>query len=96
MNLYKVSQSTNRNYDTFDSMVVVAESAEEARDIDPERSWYWKDEGDSRLYIDWDEVKDRAYTAWCTSSKDVKVVYLGEADERFKKTAIIIASFNAG
>lgn len=36
MNLYLISQETNSKYDTYDSAVVVAESAEQARTIFPE------------------------------------------------------------
>lgn len=35
MNLYKISQDVNDDWDTFDSAVVVAESAEEAKKIIP-------------------------------------------------------------
>lgn len=35
MNLYKISQDVNDDWDTFDSAVVVAESAEEANKIIP-------------------------------------------------------------
>lgn len=35
MNLYLIQQTVNQNYDTYDSAVVVAESAEEARNMHP-------------------------------------------------------------
>ena len=44
MNLYKISQSANNDYDTYDSAIVAAENEEEARKInpckyDPYRDW---------------------------------------------------------
>ena len=35
MNIYLISQDTNRNYDTFDAAVVTATSAEKARKMHP-------------------------------------------------------------
>jgi hypothetical protein len=35
MRLYLVSQDKNKNYDTYDSVVVAAESEEQARNIHP-------------------------------------------------------------
>jgi len=35
MKLYKISQNVNNDYDTYDSAVVVAESEEDARKIQP-------------------------------------------------------------
>ena len=34
-NIYLLSQSVNRGYDTYDSMIVVAESEETARNMKP-------------------------------------------------------------
>jgi hypothetical protein len=42
MNIYKLSQTVNNDYDTYDSAVVVAESEEAARETIlpyPEYSW---------------------------------------------------------
>jgi hypothetical protein len=38
MNLYKISQTTNNDYDTYDSAVVVAESIEHAQNMHPSGS----------------------------------------------------------
>lgn len=42
MNLYLLSQDENNDYDTYDSMVVAAESEEEARNIMP-GAYNWDD-----------------------------------------------------
>lgn len=39
MKLYKISQSANDNYDTYDSAIVLANSEFEAQRIHPEYDW---------------------------------------------------------
>lgn len=41
MKLYLLTQDENRGYDTYDSMLVAAESTEEARNIHPYGSGRW-------------------------------------------------------
>jgi hypothetical protein len=36
MKLYRISQTQNPNYDTYDSAIVCADSEEQARNINPE------------------------------------------------------------
>jgi hypothetical protein len=38
MNLYKIFQTVNNDYDTFDAAIVAAESPEDARTINPDIS----------------------------------------------------------
>jgi hypothetical protein len=82
MNIYKISQSENNYYDTFDSAIVAAESEEEARLINPDGEWYEKQLG-------------YKYTAWAYRPEKVKVEYLGTAKEN-TESGVILASFNAG
>ena len=39
MNLYKISQTENDGYDTYDSAVVVADTEESARNMNPRGEW---------------------------------------------------------
>jgi hypothetical protein len=39
MNLYRISQDKNRDYDSYDSAVVAAESEEAARNTHPGGEW---------------------------------------------------------
>lgn len=39
MNIYKISQHENTNYDTFDSCVVYAENEVEAKNMHPDGKW---------------------------------------------------------
>lgn len=80
MKLYKIFQTVNDRYDTYDSAVVCAENEDAARKIHPYTNEPVKDES---------ELSD-----WC-SLKDVQIQYIGEADALTKK-GVIVASFNAG
>ena len=84
MKLFKIYQNINTGYDTFDSAVVVANSAEEAQKIHPNDS-----SGDFSMYDSWVSRPDL-----------VSVIYLGEVvgepDSDIYPGAIICASFNAG
>jgi hypothetical protein len=85
MNIYKVSQNINNDYDTFDSMVVVTNDEDEARRIHPKRSWGLpNDEG-------WE---DYLWVPFADIDK-LKVEYIGEADAS-QEIGVILASFNAG
>ena len=81
MKLYRISQTVNDDYDTYDSAVVAAQDEEDARSIDPgsihsgDHSWM-------------------DYCSW-TTPENVKVEYIGEAADNIERS-IICASFNAG
>lgn len=88
MNLYRISQTTNEGYDTYDSAVVVAASEEDARKIHP---------GSLRM-IDYGEwwTSDQMYSTWGYALEDVKVELIGQAAPKLKAGAVVCASFNAG
>lgn len=96
LNLYRISQTKNNEYDTFDSAVVVAESAAEAKKIHPARGVTWYFENNTWVFDgEGEEGESLAACSWCLPM-DVKVEFLGIPDERFKAGAVICASFNAG
>ena len=84
MKLFKIYQNINKGYDTYDSAVVIANSAEEAQKIHPNDS-----SGDFSMYDSWVSRPDL-----------VSLIYLGEVvgepDSDIYPGAIICASFNAG
>ena len=88
MNIYKIFQSENNDYDTFDSAIVAAESEEEARDMDPKSEW-----GNDPLKVNWNCNSRRS--SWAFNREKVNVEYIGVAKED-TKAGIILASFNAG
>lgn len=81
LSLYRISQGYKGGYDKYDSAVVVAKSAEDARTIHPSGFDYTNDS--------WEWTRD-----W-TEHEHVSVDYLGVADESLER-GVICASFNAG
>jgi hypothetical protein len=84
MNIYLVSQNINNGYDTYDSIVVVAATEDEARLITPSGK-PWSDYNDYRG--DWVRTED-VYR--------IKVVLLGTAEPHLLPGTVLLASFNAG
>lgn len=82
MNLYYLTQSDERGYDTYDSCVVAAESEEAARLIHPA---YGAD-------YPWGYSRG---SSWARSPERVQVELIGTAVEG-TKSGVICASFNAG
>jgi len=81
MEIYHLSQKINTGYDTFDSIVVCAESEMEARLIHPiTKDWCGKEESCFPVWVDADLLT---------------VKHIGKAKEGIEK-GIICASFNAG
>ena len=83
MNLYKISQTINDDYDTFDSAVVVAEPEEQARMIHPNgREW---------------DGKSGRWDSW-VDSENVSVLLVGKAHSRYDNHSgtVIVSSYNAG
>lgn len=83
MKLYKIWQSVNDVYDTFDSAVVCAKNKEEARKIHP----YGDEREATNKEID-------GFGCWCKLD-NVQVEYIGEAKSGMKK-GVVVASYNAG
>lgn len=85
MKIYLLSQSKNNDYDTYDAVVVTAESEDEARQIHPTGVENW-------IKIESNEAVRGA--TWVMLA-DVKVKYIGTA-KRGAKSGVILSSFNAG
>ena len=82
MKLYLLSQDDNNDYDTYDSIVVCAESEEDARTIAP----------NGELYV---EEPNNIYTTWAFKASSISCEEIGIANEN-QQRGVIIASFNAG
>jgi hypothetical protein len=83
MKLFKISQSENRDCDTYDSAVVCCDTAEEACNMNPA-------DGSP---MDW-SISTR-YTGWCSGPEHVTVQCIGETDHTIVPY-VVLASFNAG
>jgi len=81
MNLYLLEQNEETGYDTYDALVVAAETPEEAAKIHPHRKW--------------PKVKER-YGVWCSTPEEVTVTLLGVVNNPDIKEGVILSSFNAG
>ena len=84
MNLYLISQDENRDWDSYDSAVVCAESEDEAREIHP-----------SGHSDPWTPLYPGTTGTWASSPDNVSVELIGEAESSIEK-GVVLASFNAG
>lgn len=87
MNIYKISQTVNNNWDTFDGAVVVASNEDEASRIFPIINTNGVVE-----YLD--ETTWSVSEVWTTNPEDVKVELIGTT--KLTKPQVILSSFNAG
>lgn len=97
MKLWLLSQDVNDEYDTYDSCVVVEQTAEEAKRLHPNGILRANEEGKFEYpYCSAWVSSDYDYGDWVKSVDDVNVEYIGEADRDLKAGDVICASFNAG
>lgn len=82
MKLYRISQTQNLGYDTYDSAVVCAPNEETARNIHP---------GEAKMLFG----RTGFDRTWCSMPEDVLVEYIGKATKGINQ-GVIVASFNAG
>lgn len=100
MYLYKLTQTINNHYDTYDSVIVCAENEEEARRIHPSsllpdnKDAMYYDNG-RRLVSEFNEDTDDDTWVEFNPIDQIKVEYIGEASKNLKK-GVVLASFNAG
>lgn len=81
LKLFRLSQSENINYDTYDSCIVCAENEEGAKSIDPNGGEFKEPKigkGD-----------------WALTKEGIKCEEIGIANEN-QERGVILASFNAG
>lgn len=91
MNLYRVSQTENDGYDTYDGAIVAAPDEATARKIHPSMA------GDLRMWVDGSDNKDWTghYPTWARHPDAVTVELVGVAASGVPM-GTVLASFNAG
>jgi hypothetical protein len=103
LNLYLVKQNVNNGYDTYDSMVVVAKNADDAKRMHPcpyvthlkDDEWMGRYTGGDQIGQEYIISSDNWIPAYRVS--EVFVKFLGSADPiQYQKPQVIITSFNAG
>lgn len=82
MNLYLISQTIQKGWDTYDSAVVAAPDEETARRIHPS--------GEKML-----PTEPSQYGSWAHDPADVQAVLLGESKPAIEQ-GVVLASFIAG
>lgn len=93
--IYKISQTKNDDYDTYDSAIVVAESEEKAKLIHP-NGFYICEDGIFYRYSYHEKFVSRwKDESWCELNH-VKAELIGTASDDLECGAVICASFNAG
>lgn len=90
LNIYLVSQDENGGYDTYDSFVCVAKSEEEARLFHPE-GWIMTLDEKGGLPL---HHNGWSLTSWAFSIDEVKVKHIGVADDSYKESQVLIASYH--
>ena len=79
--LWKIWQTENADYDTYDSAIVAAETAEDATKIHPS--------GHA-------EAWNHKYPSWASSPSSVFAACVGRAAHDVQGGSVLVASFNAG
>ena len=92
LNLYLLTQSENRGYDTYDSCVVAAASPEDAVLIDPRGDVFGSEP--NVHFHGWKKGTARSYDSWASSPAAVKAKLVGVAAEGVY--GVVCSSFNAG
>ena len=97
MKIYKVSQSENTDYDSYDSFVCYANTKEEAMKMHPSGSptTRWDENLQKQVLCKWDDPK-LFWNDWATSEDNVEVQHIGETFTNETEPGVILASFNAG
>lgn len=83
LNLYRLTQTQRRGYDTYDSVIVAAKDEESAKKIHPS------------VLTGWPEHSLFCNRSWCDNPEYVTVELIGSASTNITE-GVILASFNAG
>lgn len=81
MNLYLISQTSNNDYDTYDSAVVCAKDEEHARKMDP-----GGDNGEEAEF-------GQRHSTWAYRLEDVNVKLIGKAKKEIP-VGVVCSSYN--
>jgi hypothetical protein len=94
MNIYLLSQGEENGFDTYDSCVVVAKSADKAKEIHPSSNYDKADLYSNRS--DRLNAWNHPGGTWASTPDNVTATLVGKALASQKENTIICASFNAG
>jgi hypothetical protein len=92
MLIFRISQTSNKEYDAYSSAIIVASSESEARGVHPQGDLTWNSQLGKWCYAD-----DPTVISWSNSwvnPDDVEVELVGVAHQPGKR--ILCASFHPG
>jgi len=92
MLIFRISQTSNREFDTYSSAIVVASSEGEARRTHPQGDLVWNTEVSKWCYDD--DPQEPSWSQSWVSPEEVEVELIGVAHQPGKR--ILCASFHAG
>lgn len=96
MKIYLLTQDIKRGYDTYDSMIVAANTVKEAIRFSPSSHYEWSDILKSWEFVYWDgRRKAESHNTWCDDINQIIVTEIGLANPNIR-SGVILASFNAG
>lgn len=97
MKLFRISQTVNDNYDTYDSAIVAASDEESARRMSPCEFREWDDDRCTWVfrYADGTKKPEAHHSSWAEHIDNVSVEYIGEAADNVP-AGVVLASVNAG
>jgi len=108
--IYLLEQGVNTGYDTYDSMVIIAEDVEEAILLSYEQAymliskedleWRGRRSYDIAEFLDkpfkkFVAIERSMFDTWAFK-KDIQITELGYADLEIKESYVVCSSFNAG
>lgn len=91
MNIYLLERQDMHDHDEYDSLVVVAETEEKAKQIHPADGSLYSGREDKMNF--WNNSS--FMTSWVDLDK-INVTLIGKADPSQKENSVICTSFNAG
>ena len=87
--LFLVKRTDKIGWDEYDSFVVCAKDADEARRVFPGGEVFFKDDEESRNYFLW-------RWSWTDAIETLEVTCIGVASPRLERRQVVCASYNAG
>ncbi len=96
MNIYKISQEINQDYDSYDSAIVIAKGPDEAQRMNPGKWFVWNEKlGGWCADTSSGQPERFSDSTWVDDLRNVTVEWIGTAPTA-TESSVVLASFNAG
>lgn len=94
MNIYKVTRTTEIDYDMYSSFICFAQNEEQAKNLDPSFPEIDHPNFSKASFIDWESEISCARYSWVNNKNHLIVEKLGTSDS--KQVGIILSRFHSG